>query len=47
MLAPILPEKWRDLTWLHIVPKFNTCTPKKNIHGFKMVMLTPKLGIEN
>ena len=26
LLAPILPEKWRDLTWLHIVPKFNTCT---------------------
>ena len=49
MLSPssYLFKKWRDLTWLHIVPKFNLQRQRKISTGFKMAMLTPELGIEN
>ena len=46
LLAPILLEKWRNLTWLHIVPKFKLNHLRKIFTWFKMVMLTPKLCIE-
>ena len=37
--------KWRDLAWPRKSPKFNLHHPRKKSAGFKMAVLTPKLGI--
>ena len=38
---------WRDLTWSYKSPKLNLHHLRNIPTGFKMGMLTPKLGIDN
>ena len=41
----ILSEKWHDLTWFRIDPKFNLYHLQEISAGFKMAVLTLKSGI--
>ena len=44
--APIYSEKWRALTWSRIGLKLNLQHLRKTSTGFKMAVLTLKLGID-
>ena len=45
LFASIHSQKWYNLTWLCNCPKFNLYHLQEISTGFKMVELTPKLGM--
>ena len=45
LFASIHSKKWYNLTWPCNSPKFNLYHQQKKSTGFKMVVITPKLGM--